>query len=108
MLRDVLGACGVAGHRFMLRAILRAGEACAPSARPGRGEFPAGSPGATAPPVPGLCEGCGRSSASLPEGLPRADPGSLTFVGRREDLVLVGAVGGVGKTHMASVPMRCV
>ena len=41
------------------------------------------------------------SSARWPEGLGREGLLSLSFPGRREDLVLMGDVG-TGKTHMAS------
>lgn len=40
------------------------------------------------------------SAVSWPEGFGRAEPGSLSFVGPCEDLVLMGDVG-TGKTHMA-------
>lgn len=60
---------------------------------------------AAALPVPKSFEGYDWSPVPLPEGLPRADLESLAFLGRREDLVLVGDVG-TGKTHMASALVR--
>lgn len=52
-------------------------------------------------PAPKTFDGCDWSAASWPEGLGREDLLSLSFLGRREDLVLMGDVG-TGKTHMAS------
>ena len=52
-------------------------------------------------PAPKTFDGYDWSAASWPEGLGREDLLSLSFLDRREDLVLMGDVG-TGKTHMAS------
>ena len=52
-------------------------------------------------PAPKTFDGYDWSAVSWPEGLGREDLLSLTFLERREDLVLMGDVG-TGKTHMAS------
>ena len=52
-------------------------------------------------PAPKTFGGYDWSAVSLPEGLGRDDLLSLSFLDRREDLVLMGDVG-TGKTHMAS------
>ena len=52
-------------------------------------------------PAPKTFDGYDWSSVSWPEGLGKEDLLSLTFLDRREDLVLMGDVG-TGKTHMAS------
>lgn len=52
-------------------------------------------------PAPKTFDGYGWSAVSWPDGLGREDLLSLSFLERREDLVLMGDVG-TGKTHMAS------
>ena len=52
-------------------------------------------------PVAKSLDGFDWSPVTLPEGLTRSDLESLSFVGPREDLVLMGDVG-TGKSHMAS------
>lgn len=52
-------------------------------------------------PAPKSFDGYDWSAVSWPEGLGREDLTSLSFLARREDLVLMGDVG-TGKTHMAS------
>ena len=52
-------------------------------------------------PAPKTFDGYDWSAVSWPEGLGREDLLSLSFLDRREDLVLMGDVG-TGKTHMAS------
>lgn len=52
-------------------------------------------------PAPKTFDGYDWSAVSWPEGMGREDLLSLGFLGRREDLVLMGDVG-TGKTHMAS------
>ena len=52
-------------------------------------------------PAPKTFDGYGWSAVSWPEGMGRESLLALDFVGRREDLVLMGDVG-TGKTHMAS------
>ena len=52
-------------------------------------------------PAPKTFDGYDWSAVSWPEGLGREDLLSLSFLERREDLVLMGDVG-TGKTHMAS------
>lgn len=52
-------------------------------------------------PAPKTFDGYDWSAASWPDGLGREDLLSLSFLERREDLVLMGDVG-TGKTHMAS------
>lgn len=52
-------------------------------------------------PVPKTFDGYDWSAVSWPEGMGREDLLSLGFLGRCEDLVLMGDVG-TGKTHMAS------
>lgn len=56
-------------------------------------------------PAPKTFDGYDWSAVSWPEGLGRDDPLSLSFLGRREDLVLMGDVG-TGKTHMACALCR--
>ncbi len=56
---------------------------------------------AAALPVAKTFDGYDWAPVSFPEGFGRADLESLSFLGRREDLVLMGDVG-TGKTHMAS------
>lgn len=56
-------------------------------------------------PAPKTFDGYDWSAVSWPEGLGRGDPLSLSFLGRREDLVLMGDVG-TGKAHMASALCR--
>ena len=51
-------------------------------------------------PAPKTFDGYDWSAVSWPEGMGREDLLSLGFLGRREDLVLMGDVG-TGKTHMA-------
>lgn len=60
---------------------------------------------AAALPAPETFDGCDWAPVSFPGGFGRPDPGSLSFPGRREDLVPVGDVG-TGKTRMASAPAR--
>lgn len=52
-------------------------------------------------PAPKTFDGYDWSAVSWPEGMGRESLLALDFVGRREDLVLMGDVG-TGKTHMAS------
>lgn len=52
-------------------------------------------------PAPKTFDGYDWSAVSWPDGLGREDLLSLSFLERREDLVLMGDVG-TGKTHMAS------
>ena len=52
-------------------------------------------------PAPKTFDGYDWSAVSWPDGFGRDDLLSLSFLGRREDLVLMGDVG-TGKTHMAS------
>lgn len=52
-------------------------------------------------PAPKTFDGYDWSAVSWPEGMGREDLFSLGFLGRREDLVLMGDVS-TGKTHMAS------
>ena len=52
-------------------------------------------------PAPKTFDGYAWSAVSWPDGLGREDLLSLSFLERREDLVLMGDVG-TGKTHMAS------
>lgn len=52
-------------------------------------------------PAPKTFDGYDWSAVSWPEGVGRESLLALDFVGRREDLVLMGDVG-TGKTHMAS------
>ena len=52
-------------------------------------------------PAPKTFDGYGWSAVSWPEGLGREELLSLSFLERREDLVLMGDVG-TGKTYMAS------
>lgn len=52
-------------------------------------------------PAPKTFDGYDWSAVSWPEGMGREDLLSLGFLGRREDLVLMGDVS-TGKTHMAS------
>lgn len=52
-------------------------------------------------PAPKTFDGYDWSAVSWPEGLGREELLSLSFLDRREDLVLMGDVG-TGKTHMAS------
>ena len=52
-------------------------------------------------PAPKSFDGYDWLAVSWPEGLGREDLTSLSFLARREDLVLMGDVG-TGKTHMAS------
>ena len=61
--------------------------------------------GAAALPAPEPSGGFGRSPVSLPGGPPRADPGPLALLGKREDPVPAGDVG-TGKTRMAGAPAR--
>ena len=56
-------------------------------------------------PAPKTFDGYDWSAVSWPEGLGRGDLLSLSFLDRREDLVLMGDVG-TGKTHMASALCR--
>lgn len=56
---------------------------------------------AAALPVPKTLEGYDWGPVSFPEGFGRADLEGLSFLERREDLVLMGDVG-TGKTHLAS------
>ena len=56
-------------------------------------------------PAPKTFDGYDWSAVSWPEGLGREDLLSLSFLDRREDLVLMGDVG-TGKTHMASALCR--
>ena len=56
-------------------------------------------------PAPKTFDGYDWSAVSWPEGLGREDLLSLSFLDRREDLVLMGDVGK-GKTHMASAPCQ--
>ena len=56
-------------------------------------------------PAPKTFDGYDWSAVSWPEGLGREDLLSLSFLDRREDLVLMGDVG-TGKTHMASAPCQ--
>ena len=52
-------------------------------------------------PAPKTFDGYDRSAVAWPDGFGRPDLLSLSFLERREDLVLMGDVG-CGKTHMAS------
>lgn len=52
-------------------------------------------------PAPKTFDGHDRSAVAWPDGFGRPDLLSLSFLERREDLVLMGDVG-CGKTHMAS------
>jgi DNA replication protein DnaC len=52
-------------------------------------------------PAPKTFDGYDWSAVSWPDGFGRDDLLSLSFLGRREDLVLMGDVG-TGKTHVAS------
>lgn len=63
---------------------------------------------AAALPVPKTFDGYDWAPVSFPEGFGRPDLESLSFLERREDLVLMGDVG-TGKTHMASalVQLAC-
>ena len=56
-------------------------------------------------PAPKTFDGYDWSAVSWPEGLGREDLLSLSFLDRREDLVLMGDVG-TGKAHMASALCR--
>ena len=56
-------------------------------------------------PAPKTFDGYDWSAVSWPEGLGRGDLLSLSFLDRREDLVLMGDVG-TGRTHMASALCR--
>lgn len=56
-------------------------------------------------PAPKTFDGYDWSAVSWPDGLGREDLLSLSFLERREDLVLMGDVG-TGKTHMASALCR--
>lgn len=56
-------------------------------------------------PAPKTFDGYDRSAVSWPEGLGRGDLLPLSFLDRREDLVLMGDVG-TGKTRMASALRR--
>ena len=58
-------------------------------------------------PAPKTFDGYDWSAVSWPEGLGREDLLSLSFLDRREDLVLMGGVG-TGKAHMASALCRLV
>lgn len=60
---------------------------------------------AAAVPVAKDLAGYDWSPVSFPDGFGRPDLESLSFLERREDLVLTGDVG-TGKTHMASALMR--
>ena len=96
---DLAGRVVAAGRsRGPATAVLREG---ASAGTPRQVEYLASPPGRCALPAPKTLGGHGWSAVAWPDGFGRPDLLSLSFLERREDLVLMGDVG-CGKTHMAS------